>query len=229
MKWPSLAQPACRAAALLAFAGFGIAAGSQNPPSPAATAPATAAPATAAPAAKALLASIQGLETTLDAIPARTLRVNSQGRREYRAEVAAIERNVSAALPGLTLAVTASPLDVGKAFRLYRDADAVDQVAMHAAATVDRYGGREASDVLNANLAGVGHQLDALGNFIEVTGSAQSAALARAAAPPPAPRHLDISNANGRTPRRDQARRRTTKRPKHPSQTSSGGDDSHPR
>ncbi|MGH9474388.1 MAG: hypothetical protein ACRD1M_16790 [Terriglobales bacterium] len=155
------------------------------------------APRSAAPSASALLASIQGLETSLAAIPARTLRVDQSRRRRFQAEVTAIERNVSAALPGLTEQVEHSPYDVGLAFRLFRDADAVYQVALRAGDLVQEHGGAGEGAVLAANLARVGQQLDALANFIQVRGSALSAAAARAAKVPPRPQELNIPNANG--------------------------------
>lgn len=155
------------------------------------------APRSAAPSAYALLASIQGLETSLAAIPARTLRVDQSRRRRFQAEVTAIERNVSAALPGLTEQVEHSPYDVGLAFRLFRDADAVYQVALRAGDLVQEHGGAGEGAVLAANLARVGQQLDALANFIQVRGSALSAAAARAAKVPPRPQELNIPNANG--------------------------------
>lgn len=154
-------------------------------------------PRSAAPSAFALLASIQGLETSLAAIPAHTLRVDRHRRRRFQAEVAAIERNVSAALPGLAEEVEHSPYDLGLAFRFYRDAEAVYQVALRAGDLVQEHGGTGEGAVLAASLARVGQQLDVLANFIQVRGSALSAAAAQAAKVPPRPRELNIPNANG--------------------------------
>lgn len=204
MKWASRVH-SFWLAPVIAAALLGVARGQKPTPSPAA-------PANASASANALLASVQGLETTLSAIPARSIHGGSQHRREYRADVAAINRNVAQALPGLVAAVVRSPQDVGKAFRLYRDANAVYQVALRAGAVVATHGGQGEGAVLNADLTRVGRELDRLANFIQVTGSAQSAALAHGgAATRSRPRHLDISNANGPEPR---AKPRAAKRHK---------------
>lgn len=187
--------------------------------------PAPPPPASAAPAAYALVASIQGLETSLAAIPAQSIHhVDRQQRAQYQAEVAAIERNVSEALPGLAQAVEHSPEDVGLAFRFYRDAEAIYQVALRAGDVVQRHGGRGEGAVLAANLARVGQQLDVLAQFIQVRGSALSAAAARAAAVPPRPRELNIPNANA-PERRDSHRRRTrhARRKEHKTTTAPDG------
>lgn len=178
---------------------------SAPPPAPA--------PASAAPAAYALLASIQGLETSLAAIPPQSVHVDRRQRAQYQAEVAAIERNVSQALPGLAQAVERSPQDVGLAFRFYRDAEAIYQVALRAGDVVERHGGRGEGAVLAANLTRVGQQLDGLAQFIQVRGSALSAAAARAAAVPPPPRELAIPNANA--PARRETHRRHPRHAKH--------------
>ncbi len=212
MEWASRMRSVWLAP-VIATALLGVASG-QNSATPAV------APASAGATANALLASVQGLETTLAAIPARSIHARSQRRREYRADVTAIERNVSQAVPGLVAAVVRSPRDVGKAFRLYRDVDAVYQVALRAGALVTTHGGQGEGAVLNADLVRVGHELDRLANFIQVTGSAQSAALAHRASQPARPRHLDISNANGPAAR---AKRRAAKRQKATHGPSHGG------
>lgn len=209
------------APATAARAGSGQAGASQAAPPAASPAPVS-----AAPSAYALLASIQGLETSLAAIPSRTIHASRHQRAQFEAQVAAIERNVSEALPGLAQAVEHKPEDVGLAFRFYRDADAIYQVALRAGDLVQRYGGQGEGAVLAANLSRVGQQLDQLAEFIQVRGSALSAAAAHAAAIPPRPRELNIPDANGQERRSN--RRRHERRTKHSEHKSSDAGEATP-
>lgn len=200
-----LARPVLTATAL-AVLSLALAAGQQPAPTPM----------PAGPLARSLFASLGNLQTSLAAVNPERWRAKPAVRDQFQTDRAAINRNLVEALPSLALKVEGAPQDLGQAFRLYRDVDAVYSVALRVADLTARYADANQSQAVSAALEQVHRNLDALADFIQVTGSAQSAELlqlrAQHDAPPPAPpKAVVIDNANTPPPSRPHATRRSRK------------------
>ncbi len=116
------------------------------------------------------------------------------------ASQASLTRNLAAAVPGLMAGFRAAPEDLGAAFRLYRDLEAVLAVAQRTADALPA--DRAEADPLRVSNGELQAGLSQLGDWIEARGSAdyaraRAAAVApRPAAAPPPPKTLIINDAN---------------------------------
>lgn len=150
--------------------------------------------------------SLQSLQTAIGALDPSQLHVPTGEKQALTDGQASLMRNLTQAMPGLLQAFRAAPENLGAAFRLYQDADAVLAVAQRSAAVLpakddDDDGGvalRSATDELRQSL-------DQLGSWIEVHGSADYAAHHPSASthlavprpsPAPPPATLVIQDAN---------------------------------
>lgn len=179
--------------------------------------------------ARSLFSALQSLQGALAQVTPEQWRAKDSARVQFRTDRASIERNVVEALPGLALKLENAPEDLGAAFRLYRDGEAVYAVALRAADLASRYGDKARADAIAAALQQTDASLDALADFIQVTGSEQAAELARfrTAHPdaPPAsapPKTLVINDANGPAPSRHSSRSRAKKAKPAPKQPQGG-------
>lgn len=148
--------------------------------------------------------SLQSLQTAIGSLDPEQLHVPKGEKKAIADGQASVMRNLNQAMPGLLQAFRAAPENLGAAFRLYQDADAVLAVAQRSVAVLpdndDDNGGVE----LRSATEELRQSLDQLGSWIEVRGSAdyaarhQSAAVhpAAPAAPAPPPATLVIQDAN---------------------------------
>ncbi len=169
-------------------------------------------PAAAAPAANAgagfaygsLADSLQQLQQAIEINPANRLHTDQRDRTRYQAAQSAIQRNLQQAVPGLLQAAQSQPQNLAAAFRLYRDLEAVEQVARQVAATGLQHGHKPDSTVLYQSARQLEAQISRLADYIQATATRQQLwlqqqarqAQARAAAARRAPRRLIINNAN---------------------------------
>lgn len=165
-----------------------------------------------------LMSALSAMGTELAALAQQRWRAPSQERADFLTDEAAIARNLQLAAPGLAAAAQHSPTDLGAAFRLYRDAEAVYSVALRAGDFVAHRGDEEQRDALRAPLARVHAALEAFGDSIAARGEAQNQELTRLrarvatlAAADAHPRVLVINAANG-SAAETEARRRERER-----------------
>lgn len=154
--------------------------------------------------------SLQSLQTAISSLDPDQLPVPKGEKKAIAEGQASLMRNLNQAIPGLLQAFRAAPENLGAAFRLYQDADAVLAVAQRSVAVLpekdDDNGGvelRSATDELRQSL-------NQLGSWIEVRGSADYAAHhqavathpagpAASAAPPPATLVIQDANTTAKT------------------------------
>lgn len=162
--------------------------------------------------------SLQSLQTAIGSLDPDQLHVPEAEKQAIADGQASLTRNLSEAVPGLLQAFRKEPENLGAAFRLYQDADAVLAVAQRSAAVLpakdDDNGGatlRSATDELRASL-------NQLGSWIEVRGSADYAAhhqtastrpaAPAAAAPPPATLVIQDANATAKPVKKPPAKKK---------------------
>lgn len=178
--------------------------GAQEPGS----APVVAPSSTAAPAmADQLQSALAGLKTAVSGLDPDTLHLKPEQKQALSDSQASLERNLDEAVPGLLAGFRAAPSDVGAAFRLYRDAEAVLGVAQRSAESLSPRDADNGVSALQASTDQLRSRLDQLGDWIETEASANYASLqslraaANAAAKPApaavAPKTLVIDDANG--------------------------------
>lgn len=146
-----------------------------------------------------LQTAVADLQQAVSNLDPTMLSVKKSDRTAISEGKDSIARNLTEAVPGLMAKFKASPTDMGAAFRLYRDLDAVLGVAQRGA---DAGAGDWSSSAQELR-----DSLNQLGDWIEAQGTANYAALQqRPAAPkataPPAPAAqppaiLIINDANG--------------------------------
>lgn len=147
-----------------------------------------------------LQTAVTDLQQAVGNLDPEMLEVKKAQRTAIAEGKASISRNLSEAVPGLLAKFQAAPEDMGGAFRLYRDLDAVLGVAQRGAdagATDWSASAQELRDSLNA-----------LGDWIEHQGTANYTALHQTRPPAPTtaapkasepPAILIINDANGTT------------------------------
>jgi len=141
--------------------------------------------------------ALDGLQSAVGTLDTTNMKLPQSEKQAVADSQASIARNLQEAVPGLISAYAAQPNNVGAAFRLYRDVDAVLTVSER---THDALPAGQATDLASANQA-LRDQLDQLGDWIESRATAQYAQLEAkpAQAKPQAagpPSTLVIGNAN---------------------------------
>lgn len=149
--------------------------------------------------------SLQAVNAAMAALDPTLLHVPEREKTALADGQASIARNLSQAVPGLMSAFSSEPGNLGAAFRLYQDAEAVLAVAQRSSDVLpskdDDHGGAD----LRSSAATLRSDLDALGNWIETQGDADYAARKHAASAPaaaassvpaPPPATLVIGDAN---------------------------------
>ena len=153
--------------------------------------------------------ALASLRTAVDGLDPGELHLNQDQKQAMRDSQASLDRNLTQAAPGLLAAYRAAPDDVGAAFRLYRDLDAVLGVAQRSAEAMSVRDADNGQAALQASADQLRARLDQLGDWIETQGSANYASVqglrvrAAAAAAKPvaaAPKTLVIHDANGPAP-----------------------------
>jgi hypothetical protein len=150
-----------------------------------------------------LRASLATLAASMSSLDPNQLHLPATERRALAQSQSSVGENLSEAVPGLLDAFIVAPGNLGAAFRLYRDVDALLAVSQRSAEMLPRKDA-EAARPLATAVTAVHRDLDALGNYIESSGQAEYTRLRQlprqpsAAGPPPAPKTLIIGNANGK-------------------------------
>ncbi|MGH9474877.1 MAG: hypothetical protein ACRD1C_00945 [Terriglobales bacterium] len=152
-----------------------------------------------------LVQSLQSLQTAMAGLDPDQLHVASREKAAITDGQGSVARNLAQAMPGLLSAFRSAPENLGSAFRLYQDAEAVVAVAQRSAGVLPARDDDAGGAALRSSAASVRASLDALGSWIETRGGADytarqsacatnSVPAAAAAAPPPAT--LVINDAN---------------------------------
>lgn len=169
--------------------GLSLAAGAQTPTG------------RAGAVAQSLQTAVTDLQQAVSNLDPDMLEVKKAQRAAIAEGKASISRNLSDAVPGLMAKFQSSPGDMGAAFRLYRDLDAVLGVAQRGADTGAADWTTSAQELRDS--------LNQLGDWIETQGTANYAALQKphaTSAPTAAPKTTEppailiINDANGTSP-----------------------------
>ncbi|MGH9412460.1 MAG: hypothetical protein ACRD0Y_01850 [Terriglobales bacterium] len=183
--------------ALLAVVALGCTGGwAQSPPTSAAHTPA------GQTIAVNLGHALQVLQGAVAALDAKHLHVPKRQQQALADGQASLMRNLTQATPGLLQVFRKEPENLGAAFRLYQDADAVLAVAQRSSAVLPPQDDAAGGAALRSATSNLSASLVQLGAWIEARGNADYAArhTARlhpaAAATVPAPATLVIQNAN---------------------------------
>ena len=168
--------------------------------------------------------SLQHLQTAMAAVDTAHLHLRDEGKQVISDSQASVARNLGTAMPGLLSAFSQTPEDLGAAFRLYRDAEAVLGVAQHSSEAIPAQDADAGGAALAAGTDEVRTSLNQLADWIETRGQSQYAALQQAkttaaaqpAAPPPPPAKLVIQDANGAAAAKKKAAKPATKKPAAP-------------
>ncbi len=101
-------------------------------------------------------------------------KADSNSKQQAQANADSIQRNLSAALPGMIAAVRSSPQDVNAEFRLYRNLNALYDVMNSLTELAGAFGARNEFDTLNQQLAVLDSVRHNLGDSVDqLTGSTQ--------------------------------------------------------
>jgi hypothetical protein len=149
--------------------------------------------------------SLQHLQTAMAAVDTQQLHLHDEGKQVIAESQASVARNLQQAMPALLSAFSQTPQDLGAAFRLYRDGEAVLGVAQRSSEAIPARDADSGGAALAASTDEVRTGLNRLADWIETHGRSQYAALQRAqaaaaaqpAAAPPPPATLVIQDANG--------------------------------
>ncbi|HVA63482.1 MAG TPA: hypothetical protein VNF74_07140, partial [Terriglobales bacterium] len=154
------------------------------------------------------------LQAAVQAVDPDALHIAGDQKKALAQSQASLERNLTEAVPGLLAAFRKTPENMGAAFRLYRDLDAVLSVAQHSVEAIPNadQDGNDPSAALASATSGLRDSLGKLGDWIEARGAAnyaslermraQAAAAARPATAPPPPKTLIINDANAPSSRK---------------------------
>jgi hypothetical protein len=162
-------------------------------------------PANGAVVADGVQQALTPLQAAVTALDPDTLHLGGDQKQALEESRTSLERNLSDAVPGLLAEFRKAPENMGAAFRLYRDLDAVLSVAQHAVEVIPAgKNGEEPGAALASATNGLRDSLGKLGDWIETRGAADYASLQKfrtqaAAAPqtpPPPPKTLIINDAN---------------------------------
>ena len=149
-----------------------------------------------------LQSALQSLQSAVAQFDPSQLHTNGAEKQALAASQGSLSRNLTEAVPGLVAQFRAEPANLGAAFRLYRDLEAVLAVTQRTADTAPaRDQSADAIQALHSSAASLRIHLDQLGNWIEARANADYARLQRQRASanrpaPPPPRTLIINNAN---------------------------------
>ncbi|MGH9480791.1 MAG: hypothetical protein ACRD1L_01760, partial [Terriglobales bacterium] len=118
-----------------------------------------------------LQVALDALHNAFSGLDTDSLHLSDKQKQAMYDSQTSIQRNLSDALPALLTAYRAAPDNLGAAFRLYRDVDAVLMVAQQSAATL---GSRDSDDrdTLASSSSDLEAALKRLGNWIESEGNA---------------------------------------------------------
>lgn len=168
--------------------------------------------------------SLQHLQSAMAAVDPQHLHLHDEGKQVIADSQASVARNLDDAMPSLLSAFSQAPEDLGAAFRLYRDGEAVLGVAQRSSEAIPARDADAGGAALAASTEEVRAGLKQLADWIETQGQSQYAALQRAqaaqaaqpAAPPPPPATLVIQDANGAAAARKKAAKPAAKKPAVP-------------
>ncbi|MGH9487904.1 MAG: hypothetical protein ACRD04_10000 [Terriglobales bacterium] len=172
-----------------------------------------------------LAQSLQSLQTSMGALDAGHLHIAKPEKQAVADGQAAVARNLSQAMPALLQAFSSAPGNLGAAFKLYQDGEAVLAVAQRSGDVLGPRDDAAGGAALRTSTAQVESSLKQLGEWIESRGQADyRAQLARAADPatgakpvrsaPPAT--LVIANANGAAKPQAKAKAKKKTKPQIP-------------
>ena len=150
-----------------------------------------------------LRSSLAALGEAMAELDPDQLHVPDAEKRALADSQTSIRRNLRDAVPGLLAGFAAAPDNVGAAFLLYRDVNAVLTVAQRSAEMLPRRDA-DAAQPVESTADALSRDLDQLGNMIEARGEADYARRRPLGARPPgpalAPKTLVIGDANGAKP-----------------------------
>ncbi len=106
-------------------------------------------------------------------------KTDNQTKSQTRDNIAAIQKNLQAALPGLVQAAQANPASVGAAVKLYRNVNVVYDVLASVAESAGAFGAKEDYQALGSDLANLDNIRRNMGHQVEQMASAQDAAYTR--------------------------------------------------
>ncbi|MGH9465751.1 MAG: hypothetical protein ACRD1Y_00185 [Terriglobales bacterium] len=178
-------------------------------------------PGSGAEIAAAMTQAVASLQSSVGALDLTDARLGRQEKQAVTDGKASLLQNLSQAMPRLLAAFADAPGNLGAAFRLYRDSEAVLAVAQRSASLLAAGKGATGGAALGTSTARLEDSLNELGNWIETQGSAdfttRSAVTASAASgpeKPPPPQTLVINDANT-TAKPAAAKKKSNKNP-HP-------------
>lgn len=166
--------------------------------------------------------SLQHLQAAMAAVDTARLHLHDEGKQVIADSQASVARNLESAMPSLLSAFSQTPEDLGAAFRLYRDGEAVLGVAQRSSEAIPAKDADAGGAALAASTDEVRAGLSQLADWIATQGQSQYAALQRAraaaAAPPaaPPPATLVIQDANGAAAAKKKAAKSPAKKPAVP-------------
>ncbi len=146
-------------------------------PEPGRTPPGAAQPAITAPAnIEPLLGQVEQIATAMNGdiagLRIDKWKTDSNTKRQAQADAESVQRNLTAALPGMVSAVRSAPDNVAAAFKLYRNLDALYDVSSSLAESAGAFGPKDEYQALakdSANLDRVrrklADQVESLANF----------------------------------------------------------------
>jgi hypothetical protein len=131
-------------------------------------------------------------------------KADSGSKQQSQANADSIQRNLTAALPGLISDVRSAPQDIGAEFRLYRNLDALYDVLASLTEATGAFGSRSDYDLLAQQLGVFDSVRHNLGNSLESLASssqselvqlrAQVRTMQQAAAPVPPPKKVVVDD-----------------------------------
>jgi hypothetical protein len=163
--------------------------------------------------------ALRQLQTSLAAVPAGQGHGKKSDRNEFEQDNVSIQRNLQQAVPGLLSDVRSAPENLSNVFRLYRDVEAVYQVALRALEAASHFSSRQEVDNLSAAVENLRNQENQMADYIQRGAAAQLAELQRlrndstraAQVPATSPKTVVIDNAA--VPEKPKPRRGTRKKP----------------
>lgn len=167
--------------------------------------PAPSRPAPALPSAadvQALMAQIEQTgQTTVQAIGdlrIRKWKADSEYKDLSQHNAESLQRNLTSALPVLTGAVRTAPQDLGAAFKLYRNVNALYDVLKSLTESAGAFGPKEDFQALGQSAMQLEQERMTLADYLEAMAQQQTAELkklrAHAATPVPAPKKIIVDN-----------------------------------
>lgn len=122
-----------------------------------------------------LQVALNALQGAMSGIDIDQLHISDKQKQAVSDSQTSIQRNLTDALPSLLAAYRTAPGNLGAAFRLYRDVDAVLLVAQQSAAMMSSRDGDQ-RDTLDSSTSDLQTALKRLGDWIQTQGNADYAA-----------------------------------------------------